>query len=135
MCTPKDLTKEQVWRAVARRLAEWHAVLPVVSKPPSIDINEVGMNDHLNGHMHISNENVSPPLGRSKSFPSDERINAITPGKAKPNIWTVMQKWIFALPKGTVAEQERQATLQKELERTVKELGDLPGLGQDGVSR
>ena len=134
VCTPKDLTKEQVWRAVARRLAEWHAVLPVVSAPPSTEGKAVGMNSHLEGDINGSREKFLPPLGQSEMFPSEEKINAITPGKATPNVWTVMQKWIYALPKGTVAEQKRQAMLQKELERTVKELGDTPGLGQDGVS-
>ncbi len=44
-----------------------------------------------------------------------------------------MQKWIFALPITNEAEKKRKDVLQKELERTVSELGDTPGLGKDGV--
>jgi ethanolamine kinase len=73
----------------------------------------------------------------SKSSAQDAKtvatVNAITRGKATPNIWTVMQKWILALPSSTEAEVARNTTLQKELERTVKDLGDRPGLGKDGV--
>lgn len=60
-------------------------------------------------------------------------VNAITHGKSIPNIWTVMQKWILALPSSTEAEVARNTSLQKELEKTVKDLGDRPGLGKDGV--
>lgn len=56
------------------------------------------------------------------------------PGKPVSNIWTLMQKWVHALPARNPAEEERQAKYQKELERLVKELGDTPGLGGDGVS-
>ena len=44
-----------------------------------------------------------------------------------------MQKWIFALPNATEAEVARTINLQEELQRTVKALGDRPGLGKDGV--
>ena len=29
VCTPADLSTEPIWRAVARRLGEWHARLPL----------------------------------------------------------------------------------------------------------
>lgn len=69
----------------------------------------------------------------SQKRPSPEAINSITPNKAAPNVWTVMQKWIFALPTTTEAEIQRNNTLQKELERTVADLADVPSLGSDGV--
>ncbi|MCJ1254307.1 hypothetical protein MMC24_002122 [Lignoscripta atroalba] len=114
VCKPEDLTREAIWRAVARRLGEWHAVLPIVSAGESVVVQD--------GSTGI-------PLSHSSSgsTPSLKEINAITPGKAAPNLWTVLQKWIFALPK------DRQLVLQKELERSVKELGDVPGLGKDGL--
>ena len=118
VCTPADLTREPVWRGVARRLAEWHATLPVVFTDEPV--------------MERDNE-LSLSVTGLKPCPSPEAINAITPGKGHPNIWTVMQKWIFALPDGTDAEKTRNAVLQKELSRMVKELGNEPGLGQDGV--
>lgn len=44
-----------------------------------------------------------------------------------------MQKWVFALPTSTEAELKRKEILQKELERTVSELGSTPGLGNHPV--
>ena len=32
VCKPKDLSEESVWRAVAARLGEWHALLPLPEK-------------------------------------------------------------------------------------------------------
>ncbi len=123
VCSPEDLTRECVWRGVARRLAEWHAVVPV---------------DQIQGNaLPASEDEIQSPLSRethnAKRSASTEEINAITPGKAAPNLWTILQKWIFALPTGLEAEKARQQTLQKELERTVRELGDSRSLGSDGV--
>lgn len=123
VCQPEDLGRDAVWRGVARRLAQWHAVLPVSSEKRTAAI------------VHEGDSPLSLP--RSKSSVQDSKtlaaVNAITPGKATPNIWTVMQKWILALPNSTEAEAERNIALQKGLERTVKDLGDRPGLGTDGV--
>ncbi len=44
-----------------------------------------------------------------------------------------MQKWVFALPTTTEAKMKRKDVLQKELERTVSELGHIPGLGNHPV--
>lgn len=52
-----------------------------------------------------------------------------TPDLPVPNCWTVMQKWIWALPSGNDKQKSRQAELQAELEWLVKELGDTPGIG------
>ena len=62
-----------------------------------------------------------------------EDINAITPSKPTPNVWTVMQKWVFALPTTNETEVKRKKSLQNELERTVADLGAKPGLGGNGV--
>ena len=123
-CKPEDLSRERVWRGVAQRLAQWHAVLPIVSEAQApVAVSE--------------DEEMPLSLPRSKLLPLDpktlEAVNAITPGKATPNIWTVMQKWLFAIPSGTEAEATRKVVLQNELERTVKELADRPGLGTDGA--
>lgn len=67
------------------------------------------------------------------STASLEEINAITPSKPTPNVWTVMQKWVYALPTTNEIEIRRKNVLQEELERTVAELGDKPGLGGNGV--
>jgi ethanolamine kinase len=48
-------------------------------------------------------------------------------------MWTVLQKWILALPTTTEEQRTRRRALQKELERVVRELDDGRGLGDDGV--
>jgi len=120
VCTSDDLTREPVWRGVARRLGQWHAAMPIISAGNTAVMQDAG---------------PAVPLYTSvpKSLPSLETINAITQGKPTPNVWTIMQKWVFALPTESEAETERKEILQKELERTVSELGDFPGLGGNGV--
>jgi len=121
VCQPQDLREEPVWRGVARRIGQWHAVLPVVSENGT-----TAMADE--GEYHLSRTTCKP-------LPSLAEINVITPDKPTPNIWTVMHKWIFALPMRTEAEKKRQAVLHQELIRTVAELGNAPGLGKDGVCK
>ena len=108
VCTYPDLTKEPIYKAIAKRLGEWHAVLPVVSTADS--------SAGAQGGQEVSTS------------------NPLTPDKPTPNIWTVIQKWILALPASSPTEVERNAVLFKELERSVAELANTPGLGHDGVS-
>jgi ethanolamine kinase len=61
-------------------------------------------------------------------------VDDVAPGKPPPNVWTVMQKWILALPSGTAEDKARQASLQEELGSLVKQLSQRPGLGANGVS-
>ena len=119
VCSPKDLTTEPVWRAVARRLAQWHALLPIAAAEGAA----------------ILKDNIEISLGSSppSSMAPREVINAITPRKPTPNTWTVMSKWIHALPTTTPVEIERKDMLQRELKRTAAELVDTPGLGGNGV--
>lgn len=116
----EDLTSEPIWRGVARRLGQWHATLPIVSAGKIAVVADAGMKLPLK---------PSPPM----SIASLEEINGITPSKPTPNVWTVMQKWVFALPTTNELELKRKKVLQKELERTVADLGDKPGLGGNGV--
>ncbi|MCJ1291499.1 hypothetical protein MMC34_003043 [Xylographa carneopallida] len=120
VCQSQDLTKEPIWKGVARRLGQWHAVLPV--RPMEMTITPKTEVDNIQYLVSVGSSKV--PL---------DRINAITPNKPTPNIWTVIQKWIFALPVRTEVEVERKSSLQQELERTVAELGNNPGLGKDGI--
>ena len=108
VCTYTDLTTKPIYKAVANRLGEWHAVLPVVSTEDS----EIC----VQGNREAST---------NKPF---------TPDKPTPNIWTVIQKWVLALPASSPAESKRNAVLLKELERSATELADTPGLGHNGVS-
>lgn len=126
VCTPHDLIQEQVWRAVARRLGEWHARLPTIDSPHEIasqTAEDVGGMD-------------SEPPSLSKAL-SLEASNFVTSRKPErnpgPSLWTVLQKWILALPTATPAEKSRQSTLQKELERTFDDLDSTEGLGDSGV--
>ena len=84
VCTPADLQKEAVWRGVAARLGQWHATLPVV---PAVNVREAENNQI----------DLSTPLSPVKPVSSEE-VNAITPHKVVPNVWTIMHKWIRGLP-------------------------------------
>lgn len=123
---PEDLRKSEIYLAVARRLAQWHATVPCL--PGSTHVSE-----KMNGHCAeiLKGANV---VGGEKYASLQEAIDAAAPTKQAPNVWTVMQKWIFALPTETDAQRERQAILQRELTKLVAEMSDRPGLGTDGVS-
>ncbi|KAI9827450.1 MAG: hypothetical protein M1832_004799 [Thelocarpon impressellum] len=123
VCTSSDLTRESIWRGVARRLGEWHAVLPVVGAAPTAS------KPYLNGT--ASATSGKPPSQKISVVP--DAACKITTGKVTPNIWSVMQRWIHALPTTTEGERSRKASLQMELECLVRELSDLPGLGTDGL--
>jgi ethanolamine kinase len=107
VCTPQDLVKEDVWRGVARRLAEWHSVPLPDSYFPESEANGVN-GASTNGH--------KPKLV-----------------KPLPNVWTVMQKWINALPTATSAEKIRKSQLQAELDRSCKQLDVSDSKGGHGM--
>ncbi|POS73611.1 ethanolamine kinase [Diaporthe helianthi] len=118
---PEDLRRPEIYLAVARRLAQWHATVPCLSGKTHIsDKMDVHCVDRLDG-------------AASKHATLQEAIDAAAPGKQAPNVWTVMQKWIFALPTKTAAQRERQKLLQVELSKLVAELSHRPGLGKDGL--
>jgi ethanolamine kinase len=111
VCTPKDLVTQDVWWGVARRLAEWHSVPLPDSYFPHNGTNGIN-GTYTNGHTE----------------------HAKMPGnKPRPNIWTVMQKWIDALPATTKAEQTRKTQLQAELDRSSNELDVKDSKGGHGM--
>ena len=123
--SPADLRREEIWRAVATRLAEWHAVVPCLPthrEPVSLEIS---------GSEQFG---ISTPTPSKRDPALQAAIDTVAPGKPAPNVWTVMQKWIYALPVGSEAEKTRQATLQKELTRLVAEFSNRSGLGDNSVS-
>ena len=134
VCTPDDLTRPEVWRGVARRLAEWHAVIPIKD-------GNGNSNGSANGVQEVvSQGDVSPSelVDSNAKFPNhaDDHVDEITlvkPRHPGPNIWTVTQKWILALPASTEKERVRRNELQKELEWIVSKLDDGRGLGEEGV--
>ncbi|KAK2589753.1 hypothetical protein QQS21_012565 [Conoideocrella luteorostrata] len=107
---PKDLADPLILKAIARRLAQWHATVPCIP---------------------------DASLPRNSSSNGDIHINAIiakaAAGKPIPNVWTTMQKWILALPTDTEQRRERVTLLQKELEEMIQRLGNRPGLGNNGL--
>ncbi|KAH6854421.1 kinase-like domain-containing protein [Chaetomium sp. MPI-CAGE-AT-0009] len=120
---PEDLRKPEIYKAVARRLAEWHAVVPCISA--------------RTGHSR-KNSRVDGAVGSALDSNLGDAefqlaLDGVAPGKPPPNVWTVMQKWIFALPTDTEAQRARQAELQQELKRLISELSHRPGLGANGL--
>jgi len=123
--SPADLRRVEIWRAVARRLAEWHAVVPCLPSSREPLAKEV------NGSAEFE---IQAPTPSKKDPALQAAIDNIAPGKPAPNVWTVMQKWIYALRVSSEAEKQRQANLQKELTRLVAEFSNRPGLGHNSVS-
>ncbi|ROW16135.1 hypothetical protein VPNG_01827 [Cytospora leucostoma] len=118
---PEDLRKPEIYLAVAKRLAEWHATVPCL--PGKTHVSE-DMNAHC----------AEILAGAAKKYTTlQEAIDDAAPGKQAPNVWTVMQKWIYALPTETTVQKERQQRLQDELLKLVAELSNRPGLGKDGL--
>ncbi|KAM0353735.1 hypothetical protein ACHAP4_007987 [Fusarium culmorum] len=123
----QDLCEPLILSAIARRLAHWHATVPCLPDPNHArDDKHVNGNASTNGH---ANGCVNGDGDKSRQ----EQIDSTAPGKPPPNMWTTMQKWIFALPTDTEAQRERQALLQAELEEMVKKLSQRPGLGKNGL--
>lgn len=107
-CQPADLREPSIYLAVARRIAQWHATVPCLHETKA-------------GDDGVTNNPQEPPVG------------SVAPGKPAPNVWTVMQKWIRALPTKTETQRARQYELQQELSRLVEELSQRPGLGKNGL--
>jgi ethanolamine kinase len=123
---PADLRKPSIYLAVARRLAQWHATVPCIADPSTNGhrVNGIhSLNGHHNGH-HNGVNGAKEPLQANGS---------VAPGKPAPNLWTVLQKWILALPTETDSQKARQGLLQKELEKLIQDLSQRPGLGENGV--
>lgn len=122
--TPKDLRQESISLGIAKKLAEWHAIVPC------LQTTRQPLETEING----SKENGIPAPTPSKMDPAlQAAIDGVAPGKPTPNVWSVMQKWIYALPNTTDAQRIRQAELQKELLRLVDEMANRPGLGENSV--
>lgn len=120
--SPADLRRDEVSHAVARRLAEWHAVVPCIPKDTSAPVEaRQAARDGTTAAEIIKDTAVQ------------DKIDHVAPSKVAPNVWTVMQKWIYALPVETEAQRQRQSNLQKELLRIVEEFASRPGLGKDSL--
>ncbi|KAH8663030.1 kinase-like domain-containing protein [Tricladium varicosporioides] len=122
--SPADLRREDIWRAVARRLAEWHATVPC------LPVSRESLSTEIDGSEQYG---IPAPTLSRKDPALQSAIDNVAPGKPAPNVWTVMQKWIYALPTASEAQKTRQAQLQKELTRLVSEFSNRPGLGKNSL--
>ncbi|KAF9889749.1 hypothetical protein FE257_007055 [Aspergillus nanangensis] len=115
--TNQDLVKAPLWRGVARKLGQWHAVLPI------------------HGAAAAAGGSCPQSVDRSadQQSPQKAELPAIQLRQPGPNLWTVMQKWILALPTASEEQRSRQLRLQKEMARVVSELDDGKGLGENGL--
>ena len=104
VCSPADLRKPHVYRAVARRLGQWHASLPISAITTTPDLQK-----EANG-LYCGTKDGK------QTRPS-------------PNMWGVISQWIDALPKDTEAERERNKVLSNELDFLASKFGETPGLG------
>ncbi|KAF7590048.1 hypothetical protein BBP40_003301 [Aspergillus hancockii] len=116
--THEDLVTAPIWRGVARRLGQWHAVLPIGGAvvPAQAEVDKIIMKAV---DVHPSRQGDDLPL--------------IQPRQPGPSMWTVLQKWILALPSGTDEQRKRRLNLQHELERVVNDLDDGNGIGENGL--
>ncbi|KAJ6091791.1 hypothetical protein N7467_003760 [Penicillium canescens] len=111
-CGHLDLVSPPIWRGVARRLAQWHAVLPSSGAAPTKD----------------AEASVSE-IAQSQ----DDEITVIQPRRGGPSMWEVLQKWVLALPVTTPEQRARRLSLQQELQWVVEVLDDGKGIGEDGL--
>ncbi|EPS32287.1 hypothetical protein PDE_07247 [Penicillium oxalicum 114-2] len=105
-CSHEDLVTPPIFRGVARKLAQWHAVLP-----------------------NTAAGSVSPTPAEKL----DAEITPIQPRRAGDSMWAVLQRWVLALPVATPEQRARRLSLQHELEWVVGQLDDGMGIGEDGV--
>lgn len=108
-CGHEDLATAPIYRGVARRLAQWHAVLPIAGAISTPGADSTGANGEKQG------------------------FEMIQPRRAGPSMWAVLQKWIMALPVATPEQRARQLNLQQELQWVVGQLDDGKGIGEDGL--
>ncbi|KAL2207370.1 kinase-like protein [Sarocladium strictum] len=113
--THHDLRDRSTLLATARRLAQWHATVPCFSDS------------------YLKTNGVIDGLFQTNGNAEKKAIDETAPGKAPPNLWTVMHKWILALPRKTQAECERQDLLLQEMKHLVDQLSQRPGLGENGL--
>jgi ethanolamine kinase len=118
---PTDLRTHSISMAIARHLAQWHAVVPChyqsETTAPSTKQHGLGQTEDKNG---IDHEPAEKKTSQASTRP-------------RPNLWTVMQKWISALPVATQHQRMRQASLAAELSKVMAEFEGRDGLGKDGV--
>ena len=112
-------------------MGEWHAVLPVSSISSPVLSRTTKEGEH--GSRSSSRERIEAMIeGRSDLGKSTDRrghsCDIFAPNATSPSVWTVIHRWIDALPSGTEGEETRKDTLAKELRWVAGELGDMHGI-------
>jgi ethanolamine kinase len=79
--------------------------------------------------LRLNGAPTSNGVGPKPDSKIDRHEDRTVSGNAIPNVWTVMQKWINALPKETPKQRARNGVLQEELNWLIKELGGTQGIG------
>ena len=109
VCTPEDLRKPGVYRQVAKLLGQWHGSLPIAAITSTPDLNDEAQRKHCG----LKDGKHTRPI---------------------PNIWSVMQQWIDALPSNSPEEKKRNQILNTELAELSARFGEAPGLdGKDYI--
>lgn len=109
VCSPEDLRKPEVYRKVADLLGQWHGSLPISAITSTSDLEK----DANRKHCGLKDGKPTRPM---------------------PNLWSMMQHWIDALPNNTEEEKRRNQLLDKELAEMSARFGETPGLdGKDYI--
>lgn len=116
VCKAEDLAQEAVWRGVARKLAEWHALVPI----SAITEDEHEVDGTEDSHCGAQDAVQSLP------------ILSLSSRRPVPNVWSVMQNWINALDVSSAEQRGQQALLQREMDRSFAELDNKNSLGEQG---
>ena len=98
VCQANDLKQESIWQAVAVRLGEWHARLPMPS---------------------MKTENSSSGEDPGNAGPKRETDQRV---RQYRTIWTVFQEWLDAIPSKSEKERLQQQRLQVEFDKYFREL-------------
>ncbi|KAJ5894023.1 hypothetical protein N7495_005714 [Penicillium taxi] len=114
-CSHQDLVTPPIFRGVARQLGRWHAVLPANATSPA-----------------PADEATSVANSITLTEKQDPEFTLIQP-RRDGSMWSVLQKWVLALPASTPEQQARRLSLQKELQWVVGQLDDGKGIGEDGL--
>lgn len=128
VCKAQDLTREPVWRGVARKLGEWHAKVPI-SGISEHGPHQNGLKGYSNG---ITNGQSNGQQKPANSNGTCSKPHIISDRQPIPNVWSVMQTWIKALSTDTEKERARKEMLQREVERSFEELDNEDGVGEHG---
>lgn len=108
VCTPQDIREPAIYRSVAQMLGSWHGALSISAISDAKDLEAPGTNG-ADGTQAVKK-------------------------RPEPNLWSVMQSWIDALPRASQKERERIADIQSEYNHLAAKLADSPGLdGKDYV--